>query len=62
MNINIDEHVVKIDLDKIEYRLGVSYKEAMDAMSRTINGLYDIIEMLQKRVLELELKVDDLNE
>jgi len=53
---------LSIDLSKVEYRLGISYQEAMDAMSRTINGLYDIIEILQKRVLELELKVDDLNE
>lgn len=62
MNMNIEGHVVKIDMNKVEYRLGVSYQEAMDAMSRTINGLYDIIEILQKRVLELELKVDDLDE
>lgn len=62
MNMNIEGHVVKIDMNKVEYRLGVSYQEAMDAMNRTINGLYDIIEILQKRVLELELKVDDLDE
>ena len=53
---------ISIDMNKVEYRLGVSYQEAMDAMSRTINGLYDIIEILQKRVLELELKADDLDE
>jgi hypothetical protein len=46
---------MKIDMNKVEYRLGVSYQEALDAMNRTINGLYDVIEHLQQRVLLLEI-------
>lgn len=44
-----------------EYLLGVSYKEALGAVTRSVNGLYSIIEALQNRVLELELK-DDIRE
>lgn len=54
------EAVINIDLSKVEYRLGVSYQEALDTMNRTINGLYEIIEALQNRVLELESQVDEL--
>lgn len=43
-----------IDMNKVEYKLGISYQEAFDLMSRTINGLYDLIEHLQQRVLLLE--------
>lgn len=54
-------HQIKIDMNKVEYALGVSYKEALDIVNRTINGLYTVIEALQQRVLELELIVDDMN-
>jgi len=49
---------MKIDMNKVEYRLGVSYQETLDAMNRTINGLYDVISVLQNRVLELEKYVE----
>jgi uncharacterized protein YutE (UPF0331/DUF86 family) len=49
----------KIDMSKIEYRLGISYEETLDVMNRTINALYDVIESLQKRVLDLEIKQDE---
>lgn len=41
-----------------EYLLGVSYKEALGAVTRTLNGLYVVIEALQHRVLQLELEAD----
>ena len=41
-----------------EYLLGVSYKESLGALTRTVNGLYLAIEALQRRVLELELQLD----
>lgn len=47
-----------IDMNKVEYSLGVSYKEAMDMLTRSINGLYAVIDALQQRVLELELEAD----
>jgi hypothetical protein len=40
------------------YSLGFSTKEAIDMLTRTVNGLYDIIEVLQNRVLELEKYVE----
>ncbi len=44
-----------IDMNKVEYRLAVSYQEVIDALTRNINELYDIIEKLQERVLLLEI-------
>ncbi len=44
-----------IDMSKVEYRLGVSYQETIDALTRNINELYSIIEKLQERVLLLEI-------
>jgi len=41
-----------------EYLLGVSYKEALGAVTRSVNGLYDVINVLQNRVLELEKYVE----
>lgn len=41
-----------------EYLLGVSYKEALGAVTRSVNGLYDVISVLQNRVLELEKYVE----
>lgn len=37
-------------------------REDIDAIVRNINGLFDIVEMLQKRVAELELKTENLDE
>ena len=56
--MNPENPKFNIDLNKVEYRLGVSYQEALDAMTRTINGLYDVISVLQNRVLELEKYVE----
>lgn len=42
-----------------EYLLGVSYKEALGAVTRSVNGLYDVISVLQNRVLELEKYVEE---
>jgi hypothetical protein len=50
---------INIDLSKVEYLLGVSYKDAIDVMTRNINALYEVIESLQKRVLELEKRLDE---
>lgn len=41
-----------------EYLLGVSYKEALGAVTRSVNGLYDAIIVLQNRILELEKYVE----
>lgn len=54
--LEIDKHLMKIDLNKIEYRCGMSYQEAMDMANRNINDLYQIIETLSNRVLELEIQ------
>ena len=48
----------RIDMNKVEYALGVSYKEALDMLNRTVNNLYTLIEVLQDRVLELEIESD----
>jgi len=45
-------------MNKVEYALGVSYKEALDMLNRTVNNLYTLIEVLQDRVLELEIESD----
>lgn len=45
-----------------EYLLGLNYKDAMDLMTRSLSGLYVVIEALQNRVLELELELDKLKQ
>jgi hypothetical protein len=52
--------IQKINMDKVEYLLGVSYKEALDMINRNLNATYSLIEALQERVLELEKQVDGL--
>ncbi len=49
---------ISVDLNKVEYALGVSYKEAVDMLNRTVNNLYDVISVLQTRVLVLEEYVE----
>lgn len=55
--MKIDEHVVKIDLRKVEYELGMSYQEAMDMVVRVTNELHDIIHTMQERIMCLEREV-----
>ncbi len=55
--MKIDEHVVKIDLNKVEYMLGMSYKEALDMLCRVHNEQSDIINTMQERILCLEREV-----
>jgi len=52
------ETIINLDLNKVEYALGVSYKEALDMLNRTVNNLYDVISVLQNRVLVLEEYVE----
>lgn len=52
--MDIDGHLVKIDLNKVEYELGVSYKQALSMVTRLVNEAYDLIHVLQNRVSELE--------
>ena len=52
------ETIINIDLNKVEYALGVSYKEAVDMLNRTVNNLYDVISVLQHRILVLEEYVE----
>jgi hypothetical protein len=46
--------LVKIDLNKVEYELGVSYHEALSMVTRLVNEAYDLINVLQTRVSLLE--------
>ena len=55
--VDIEGCVVNIDLNKVEYMLGVSYKEALDMLSRVNNELHDIIHTMQERIMRLELEV-----
>ena len=47
---------LEIDLNKIEYHFGISYKEAITMLNRSLNNLYEMVIILQNRVLELEKK------
>ena len=63
MNKSILEgHLVEIDLNKVEYELGMSYKEALGMAIRTNNELHDIVMDLQNRILKLEMKLNEGSE
>jgi hypothetical protein len=50
--------IINIDLNKVEYELGVSYKQALSMVTRLVNESYDLIAVLQNRVSELERYVE----
>ena len=52
------ETIINIDLNKVEYELGVSYKQALSMVTRLVNESYDLIAVLQNRVSELERYVE----
>lgn len=52
--LNIEGHMVKIDLNRVEYADGMSYKETIAMIIRTNKVLIDRIDVMQNRVLELE--------
>ncbi len=41
-----------------EFRVGVSYKEAIDALTGTVNWMYGVLDGLQGRVLWLEKEIN----
>jgi hypothetical protein len=49
--------VINIDLNKVEYELGISYKEALSMAIRTNNELHDIVHAMQERIMCLEREV-----
>jgi hypothetical protein len=55
--LEIDGCIVEIDLNKVEYSLGMSYKEAMAMVIRATNELHDIIHAMQERITCLEREV-----
>lgn len=42
-----------------EYLFGLSYRQTLEMLVRNINLTFDLIEVLQKRVLELEKKLHE---
>ena len=55
--MDMSSHAVKIDLNKVEYELGMSYQEAMDMVVRVTNELHEIIHTMQERIMCLEREV-----
>lgn len=56
--MDMSSNLVKIDLNKVEYELGVSYHQALSMVTRLVNEAYDLINVLQNRVTELEKYVE----
>lgn len=57
-HIKNDEYVIQMDLSKIEYEHGTSYKEVIDSLCSMLNNAFELISKLQDRILNLELQIN----
>ena len=51
------ETIINIDLNKVEYGLGISYKEALSMSIRANDKLHGIVHEMQERIMRLEREV-----